>query len=78
MLSLLAQFKHGGFSGAHQIAHGFVLCVGDPNRRQLASAMEPGQGHRVSMIGLDPFARSLRYQGPVSYTHLTLPTILRV
>src|SRR5215207_7377942 len=59
VLALLAQVLHGGRTGSHQFAHRLVPRVWDPDARELAGAMEPGQGDSVPAIGLDALARPL-------------------
>src|SRR3954454_19953741 len=62
MLALRAQVRHRGLTGPHQLAHGFMPRVGDPDAGEFASAMQPGQGDGIPAIGLDALARSLRDQ----------------
>ena len=62
VLALLAQVLHGRLTGSHQFAHRLVPRVWDPDARELAGAMEPGQGDSVPAIGLDALARPLRDQ----------------
>jgi hypothetical protein len=49
-------------SGPHQIAHRLVCGIGDPDRRQLAGAVQLGQHQRVATVGLDPISRLDRDQ----------------
>jgi hypothetical protein len=49
-------------AGAAQIAHRFLLGVGNPDRRQLAGTVQPSQAQAVSPVGLDPFAGLARNQ----------------
>src|SRR4051795_10493609 len=62
MLTLRAQIRHRGLTGSHQLAHGFMPGVGDPDAGEFAGAMEPGQGDGIPAIGLDALARPLRDQ----------------
>src|SRR3954462_11173733 len=62
MLALRAQVRHRGLTGPHQLAHGFMPGVGDPDPGEFAGAMEPGQGDGIPAIGLDALARPLRDQ----------------
>src|SRR4051812_24657264 len=62
MLALRAQVRHRGLTGPHQLAHGLMPRVGDPDPGEFASAMQPGQGDGIPAIGLDALARPLRDQ----------------
>src|SRR3954451_19905944 len=62
MLALRAQVRHRGLTGPHQLAHGLMPRVGDPDQGEFASAMQPGQGDGIPAIGLDALARPLRDQ----------------
>ena len=46
---------------AHQIPQGFILGRRNVDRRELAGAMQPGQGVAVPPIGLDPIAAPFRH-----------------
>jgi hypothetical protein len=56
MLACLGEHSACRRSGAHQIAHGFMGSVGDPDRRQLAGTVRFGQHQRIAAIGLHPVA----------------------
>ena len=62
MLALRAQIRHRGLTRPHQLAHGLMPRVGNPDAGQLAGAMQPGQGEGIPAIGLDALARALRDQ----------------
>src|SRR4051812_18773729 len=62
MLALRAQVRHRGLTGPHQLAHGLMPGVGDPDPGEFAGAMQPGQGDGIPAIGFDALARSLRDQ----------------
>src|SRR5215212_2748869 len=62
MLALRAQVRHRGLTGPHQLAHGLMPRVGDPDAGEFARAMQPGQGDGIPAIGLDALARPLRDQ----------------
>ena len=62
MLACLGQDPARRRPRPHQIAHGFMGGVGDPDRCQLAGTVELGQHHRVAAIGLHPVARLDRDQ----------------
>jgi len=49
-------------AGAAEIAHGFLGGVGNPNRGELAGAIEARQAQAVSPVGLDPLAWLARNQ----------------
>ena len=53
----------GRLPRANEIAQGFVRRVGDPDRRQIASAITPRELHRVASVRLDPIAGFDRHQG---------------
>ena len=61
MLPRLAQHPDRCRPRPNQIAHRLVRLIGDPNRRQLAGAMQLGQHQRIAAIRLDPVAKS-RFQ----------------
>ena len=42
-----------------QIAHRFVEGIGHPRRRQFAGAVQPGQAHGITPVGLNPLSRPL-------------------
>ena len=42
--------------GSNQIAHRFMTGIGDPDRGELAGAVQFGQHDSVAPIGLDPVA----------------------
>ncbi len=60
MLGLRAQ-ADGVFARAHEIAQRFIIGRRDVDRRELAGAMQPGQGVAVAPIGLDPIAAPFRH-----------------
>src|SRR5215213_9515583 len=62
LLARAPQLLHRRLAGAHQLAHGLVAGIRDPDRRELAGAVQLGQGQRVPPVGLDPLARALRDQ----------------
>jgi uncharacterized protein YcbK (DUF882 family) len=62
LLALAAQVLGGRLARANQIAHRLVKGIRHPHCGQLAGAQQPGQGHRIAPIGLDPLARLLRDQ----------------
>jgi hypothetical protein len=45
--------------GAHQVAHRLVSGIGNPHRRQLTRAMQPGQSGCIPPVRLDPVAGTL-------------------
>ena len=49
-----------------------------PSDSTLIEAVEMSNVSPVDILGLEVFTRSGEKVSPVSYTHLTLPTILRV
>lgn len=53
-LTRLAQGPHRGLPRTHEIAHGFMLGIGNPDRRQLAGPAQLGQIDRIAPIRLDP------------------------
>jgi hypothetical protein len=63
LLALAAPIVGGRVAGTNQIAHRLMYRVRHPHPGQLASAMQPGQRHRIPPVGLDPLARPLRNQG---------------
>ena len=57
-----SQRLHGGHARSDQVAHRLMRRIRDPDRRQLAGAMQPGQRDRVAPVGLHPLACSLRHE----------------
>ena len=43
---------------AHEIAHGFVTGVGNPDRRQFSGTVKFGEHEGVAPIGFDPVTRA--------------------
>jgi hypothetical protein len=62
MLSRLRQYPIRRRSRPDQIAHRFIRGVGDPDRCQLAGAVQLGQDQRITAIRLHPIARFDRDQ----------------
>ena len=62
MLACFGQYPARRCPRPHQVTHGFMGGVGDPDRRQLAGAVQLGQHHCVAAIGLHPVARFDRDQ----------------
>ena len=60
MLGLGAQADRV-FARAHEITQGFIIGRRNVDRRELAGAMQPGQGVAIPPIGLDPIAAPLRH-----------------
>lgn len=60
MLSRPANCFHRRNPRANEIAHGFMLGVRHPDRRQLAGSQQTGQYHRIAAVGLDLVARPRR------------------
>lgn len=53
LLARLAQSAHRRQARAHKITDRLMGLVGNPNRRQLASAVQPGKVDRIPPVGLD-------------------------
>jgi len=53
LLARLAQSAHRRQARAHEITDRLMGLVGNPNRRQLASAVQPGEVGRIPPVGLD-------------------------
>ena len=51
----------GIFPRAHEVAQRFIVWRGNVDRRELAGAMQPGQGVAISSIRLDPIAAPFRH-----------------
>ena len=51
LLACPHQLQRGVGPGAHQVANRLVHLVGDPNRRQVAGAMQDRQLLRVAPVG---------------------------
>ena len=49
------------FARAHEIPQGFIIGHRNVDRRELAGAMQPGQGVTIPAIGLDPIAAPFRH-----------------
>jgi hypothetical protein len=62
LLALAAKVLSSRLARPNQIAHRLVNGIRHPHCGQLAGAQQPGQGHRIAPIGLDPLARLLRDQ----------------
>ncbi len=62
LLARPAQGAHRRRAGQHQVAHGLVVGVGNPDRRQLAGTSQLGQAQGVAPVGLDPIAGTARDQ----------------
>ena len=52
MLTRLAKHTNGCGPSSNEIPHGVVCAIGNPHPGQFAGAMQFGQHHRISMVGL--------------------------
>jgi hypothetical protein len=63
-LKVLTRARHDLSDNAaqpDQVAHGFVIRVRNPDRRQLSGPMKAGEHGGVATISLHPIARLRRY-----------------
>jgi len=60
LLACLALLSLHVITRPGQVAHGLLLGIRHPDRRQIATAGQPGQLEGIPPIGLDPFAGRLR------------------
>jgi hypothetical protein len=50
MLALFAQIRHRGLSRPHQLTHGFVAGIRNPDGRQFAGPVQPSQGQGIPAV----------------------------
>ena len=62
VLTGLGQSARCSRPGTHQVPHGLVRRVRNPNFRQFSGSVHPGQHRRIAPVGLHPVSRLLRDQ----------------